>query len=176
MSALATGGLPAIRITGVAVAPLIGETPPGGWSNEIKAEDSIHALIAVHTDAGISGYGSAFTSGPLTEAAVALLEPLIAGEDAREPARVSEKLHQNTFWMGRGGTLTHAISGIDIALWDILGKATGLSVSRLVGGRHRDRVMPYCSLLMDEPAAMLNSPALISLSRLRAVARSSSRW
>ena len=38
---------------------------------------------------------------------------------------MSEKLHQNTFWMGRGGTLTHAISGIDIALWDILGKATG---------------------------------------------------
>ena len=47
--------------------------------------------------------------------------------------RVSEKLHQNTFWMGRGGTLTHAISGIDIALWDILGKATGLPVGQLAG-------------------------------------------
>ncbi len=39
---------------------------------------------------------------------------------------------QNTFWMGRGGTLTHAMSGIDIALWDILGKVTGLSVGQLL--------------------------------------------
>ena len=50
--------------------------------------------------------------------------------------------------------LTHAISGIDIALWDILGKATGQPVGRLLGGRYRDRVQPYCSLLMDEPEAM----------------------
>jgi L-alanine-DL-glutamate epimerase-like enolase superfamily enzyme len=56
--------------------------------------------------------------------------------------------------MGRGGTLTHTISGIDIALWDILGKVTGMSVGRLAGGRHRERVQPYCSLLMEEPKRM----------------------
>jgi L-alanine-DL-glutamate epimerase-like enolase superfamily enzyme len=56
--------------------------------------------------------------------------------------RVSEKLHQNTFWQGRGGTITHTISGIDIALWDILGKATGQPVGRLLGGRYRDKVKP----------------------------------
>jgi hypothetical protein len=76
------------------------------------------------------------------------------GENALEPERVTEKLHQNTFWMGRGGTLTHVISGIDIALWDILGKATGMPVGRLLGGRHRDRVQPYCSLLMEMPERM----------------------
>ena len=83
-----------------------------------------------------------------------MLEPLFAGENALEPERVSEKLHQNTFWMGRGGTLTHTISGIDIALWDILGKATGMPVGRLLGGTYRARVQPYCSLLMDEPKPM----------------------
>lgn len=147
------------RITSVRAVPLFGESPKGGWSNEIKAEDSIHALIAVHTDMGISGYGSAFTDGRLVEAALAVLESLVVGENPLEPERVSEKLHQNTFWMGRGGTLTHAISGIDIALWDILGKTAGLSVGRLLGGRYRDRVQPYCSLLMDEPARMRDTLA-----------------
>jgi D-galactarolactone cycloisomerase len=152
-------GLPPVRITRIVAAPLFGESPRGGWSNEIRAEDSIHALIAVHTDAGITGYGSAFTNGALAQAAVKVLEPLYAGESAIEPERVSEKLHQNTFWLGRGGTLTHAISGIDMALWDILGKATGLSVGRLAGGRYRDRVTPYCSLLMDEPAVLADEIA-----------------
>ena len=67
---------------------------------------------------------------------------------------MSEKLHQNTFWLGRGGSLTHAISGIDIALWDILGQACGQPVGRLLGGRYRERVKPYASLLMQEPGAM----------------------
>lgn len=143
-----------VRITRIVAAPLFGESPKGGWSVEIKAEDSIHALIAVHTDAGITGYGSVFTDGRLVEAALEVLEPYYRGENALEPERVAEKMHQNTFWMGRGGSLTHAVSGIDIALWDILGKVTGLSVGRLMGGRHQERVMPYCSLLMEEPAQM----------------------
>lgn len=142
--------LPKVRIREIVAAPLLGESPKGGWSNEIKAEDSIHALIAVHTDAGITGYGSVFTDGRLVEAALKVLEPLYAGEIATEPERVSEKLHQNTFWMGRGGSLTHAISGIDIALWDIFGQVAGASVGRLAGGRYRDKVMPYCSLLMND--------------------------
>ena len=47
-----------------------------------------------------------------------MLRPLYTGENALEPERVSEKLHQSTFWLGRGGAITHAISGIDIALWE----------------------------------------------------------
>ncbi len=143
-----------MRILRVVAAPLLGESPPGGWSAEIRPEDSIHTLIAVHTDAGITGFGSVFTDGRLVQAALAQLEPLLLGENALEPGRVSEKLHQNTFWFGRGGSITHAISGVDIALWDILGKVTGLPVSILAGGRHRSRVRPYCSVLMQEPAEM----------------------
>ena len=142
------------RITSIVAVPLFGESPKGGWSAEIKPEDSIHAVIAVHTDIGITGYGSVFTDGRLVEAGLKVLQPLYMGENALEPDRVSEKLHQNTFWMGRGGTLTHTISGIDIALWDILGKATGLPVAGLLGGAYRQRVQPYCSLLMEEPARM----------------------
>jgi L-alanine-DL-glutamate epimerase-like enolase superfamily enzyme len=147
-------GIGAVLIRSIAVVPLSGASPKGGWSQEIKPDDSVHTLIAVHTDAGITGYGSVFTDGRLVRAAVEVLEPLWRGENALEPERVSEKLHQNTFWMGRGGTLTHAISGIDIALWDVLGKVVGQPVGRLLGGIYRDRVLPYCSLLMDEPNRM----------------------
>ncbi|KFC65360.1 Enolase superfamily enzyme [Bosea sp. LC85] len=146
--------LPPFKITRIEAAPLFGESPKGGWSAEIRPDDSIHALIAVHTDQGLIGYGSSFTDGRLVQAGLKVLEPLFLGEDALSPDHLSERLHQNTFWMGRGGTLTHTISGIDIALWDILGQATGLSVGRLLGGSYRRRVQPYCSLLMEEPAAM----------------------
>ena len=152
-----------IAIRSIVAAPLMGESPKGGWSAEIKPDDSVHALIAVHTDAGITGFGSVFTNGGLVEAALKVLEPLYLGENALEPERVSEKLNQNTFWMGRGGTLTHTISGIDIALWDILGKALGQPLGRLLGGIYRKRVMPYCSVLMEEPAAMR-----VTLARFRA--------
>ena len=142
------------RIRSIVAAPLLGESPKGGWLNEIQREQSVHALIAVHTQGGLTGYGSVFTNGALVEAALKVLEPLYANENALEPERVSEKLHQNTFWMGRGGTLTHAISGIDIALWDLLGKALDQPVARLLGGVYRHRAMPYCSILMDEPGTM----------------------
>jgi L-alanine-DL-glutamate epimerase-like enolase superfamily enzyme len=126
-------------------------TPEGGWSNELTQEDCVHTLIAVSTDEGLTGLGSASTNDDLVKSALEVMKDLYLGENALEPERVSEKLHQHTFWMGRGGSLTHTISGIDIALWDILGKATGQPLGRLLGGRHRERVKPYASLLMREP-------------------------
>jgi L-alanine-DL-glutamate epimerase-like enolase superfamily enzyme len=143
-----------MKIREIRCAGLRGATPEGGWSNELQPDDCVHTLIAVHTDEGVVGLGSVFTSEALVRAALQLLRPLYVGETALEPERVSEKLHQNMFWLGRGGSVTHAISGIDIALWDLLGKATGQPVGRLLGGRYRERVQPYASLLMDEPARL----------------------
>src|SRR5687767_7967904 len=140
-----------MKIREIRCAGLRGATPEGGWSNELRPEDCVHTLIAVHTDEGAVGLGSVFTNDTLVRASLAVLEPLYRGENALEPERVSEKLHQNMFWLGRGGSITHAISGIDIALWDILGQATGQPVGRLLGGRYRERVLPYASLLMDQP-------------------------
>jgi len=143
-----------MKIRDVQAFGLRGSTPEGGWSNELQPEDCVHTLIAVRTDEGITGWGSVFTSEDLVLASLSVLRPLFAGEHALEPERVAEKLHQNTFWLGRGGAVTHTISGIDIALWDILGKAAGQPVGRLLGGRYRDRVQPYASLLMREPEQM----------------------
>jgi D-galactarolactone cycloisomerase len=143
-----------MKIREIRAFGLHGSTPEGGWSNELRPEDCVHTIVAVLTGDGPVGWGSVFTSAALVRASLALLEPLYRGENALEPERVSEKLHQNTFWQGRGGAVTHTISGIDLALWDLLGKASGQPVGRLLGGRHRDRVRPYASLLMREPEKM----------------------
>ena len=140
-----------MRILEIQATGLSGATPEGGWSDELESDDCIHTLITVLTDEGLIGLGSAFTSDDLVRGALAVLEPLYRGENPLEPERVSEKLRQNMFWLGRGGSITHTISGIDIALWDLLGKATRQPVGRLLGGRYRDRVKPYASLLMSEP-------------------------
>lgn len=146
-----------MKITDIRATGLRGATPEGGWSEELSPEDSVHTVVAVRTDDGLVGFGSVFTNADLVRAAVQILKPLLIGESALEPERVSETLRQNMFWLGRGGSITHAISGIDIALWDILGKATGQPVGRLLGGRYRSRVRPYASILMREPRELADS-------------------
>ena len=138
-----------IRLTGLA-----GGTAEGGWTEELTPEEDINTVVEVHTDEGLVGVGSAMTSKALVEAAVKLLRPLLLGERADEPARVTEKLRQCTFWQGRGGAVEHAISGIDIALWDLMGKVCNQPVARLLGGYYRDRIKPYGSMLFDEPDAL----------------------
>ncbi len=143
-----------MKIRGVTAYGLRGRTPEGGWSNELQPDDCVHTIVRVDTDQGLIGWGSVFTSEALVNASLDTLRPLVLGESALEPERVSEKLHQNTFWLGRGGAITHTIGGIDIALWDLMGKACGQPTGRLLGGRYRDRVRPYASLLMREPDRM----------------------
>ncbi len=157
-----------MRITEIKSAGLRHGTPEGGWANELKADDCVHTLIAVFTDEGITGWGSVFTNDELVRGALKVLAPLYTGENPLEPERVSEKLHANTFWLGRGGSVTHTISGIDIALWDILGKVTGQPVGRLLGGRYRERVRPYASLLMREPQALAEQLAALKVEGFRA--------
>jgi len=146
-----------MKIREIRAAGLQGRTPKGGWSNELRPGDCVHTLVAVLTDEGLVGWGSASTSDQLVRGALAVLRPLYESGTALEPERLSEMLHQNTFWLGRGGSITHTISGIDIALWDLFGQATGQPVGRLLGGRYRDRVRPYASLLMSEPELMADA-------------------
>jgi D-galactarolactone cycloisomerase len=159
----------AMKIERIEALGLRGMTPEGGWSNEIRPDDCVHTLIMVTTDEGVVGWGSVFTNDALVKAALDVLAPLYTGENALEPERVSEKLHQHMFWLGRGGSITHTISGIDIALWDILGKVTGQPVGRLLGGRYRERVLPYASLLMDQPEPLTDHLKKMQAQGLRAL-------
>jgi L-alanine-DL-glutamate epimerase-like enolase superfamily enzyme len=157
-----------MHITRITAIGLKGQTPEGGWSHEIRPSDCVHTLIRVDTDEGMTGWGSVFTNDSLVKAALDVLEPLYHGENALEPERVSEKLHQHTFWLGRGGAITHTISGIDIALWDVLGQAAGQPVGRLLGGCYRDRVKPYASLLMQNPEPLRDHLLAIKAQGFRA--------
>src|SRR5438552_17546098 len=143
-----------MKITDVQITGLAGGTVEGGWAADLKPEDDINTILEVLTDEGIVGIGSAMTSKALVGAALELLRPMLIGERADEPARVSEKLRQSTFWQGRGGAVEHAISGLDIALWDLMGKICNQPVARLLGGCYRDRIKPYGSLLFDEPGPL----------------------
>jgi D-galactarolactone cycloisomerase len=157
-----------MKIKEIKSAGLRGATPEGGWSEEIQPEDCVQTLIVVRTDEDTVGLGSVFTNDGLVESSLRILEPFYVGENALEPERVSEKLRQNMFWLGRGGSITHTISGIDIALWDILGKATGQPVGRLLGGRYRERVRPYASILMDEPKVLAEKLQMLVEQKFRA--------
>jgi D-galactarolactone cycloisomerase len=148
---------------------LFGKSLKGGWTNEIKPEDSIHALVIVRTEDGHMGVGSVFTDARLVEAPLAVLRPLVIGESAVEPMRVTEKLRHNTFWMGHGGTLTHTTSGVDIALWDIFGQVCGQPIGRLLGGSYRDRVKAYASILMEPPEQMREQTAYYRAQGFRAI-------
>jgi L-alanine-DL-glutamate epimerase-like enolase superfamily enzyme len=150
-----------MKIQSIEVCPLTGATVDGGWPQGHEPQENLHTLLVVRTDEGLTGYGSCFTSGRLVAGAVELLWPLLRGQSAVEPERVSETLRQSSFWQGRGGSVEHAISGIDIALWDLMGKACGQPVSRLLGGNYRDRIKPYGSILFDEPEPLRR--ALVSV-------------
>jgi L-alanine-DL-glutamate epimerase-like enolase superfamily enzyme len=143
-----------MRITDIRLTGLAGGTVEGGWAADLKPEDDINTIVEILTDEGLVGIGSAMTSKALVEASVQLLRPLLIGQRADEPARVSEQLRQSTFWQGRGGAVEHALSGLDIALWDLMGKVCNQPVARLLGGYYRQRIKPYGSMLFDEPGPL----------------------
>ena len=100
-----------------------------------KADGSQDALlIRVHTDAGITGIGEvdslppvikAIVDAPASHANASGLKALLIGENPLEIDRLWEKMYRSSIYYGRRSAAIHAISGIDIALWDIKGKALG---------------------------------------------------
>jgi galactonate dehydratase len=101
-------------------------------------------FLKVHTDAGIVGLGEPSLEGwsPTVMEAVREMEPYLLGKDPRQPVHHWQALYRHAFYRG-GPVLTSALSGIDMALWDIKGKALGVPVYELLGGPTRDRIRVY---------------------------------
>lgn len=113
-------------------------------------------IVRVDTDAGISGIGEvdsaplavkAMIDGPYSHAITCGLAQLVMGEDPFETEKIWHKMLRRNIYSGREGIAIHAMSGIDMALWDIKGKALGMPVWKLLGGGFHDRIRCYASSL-----------------------------
>jgi len=124
---------------------------------EIKArtdssQDTL--LVRIETDAGITGWGEvdgcpwvvkAVIDAPMSHTLVTGLRNLLIGEDPLDVQRLWTKMYEGTLYYGREGAVIQAMAGIDLALWDIKGKALDQPVWKLLGGRYRDRLRVYSS-------------------------------
>ncbi len=114
----------------------------------LHTESDGHVVVKVFTDSGIIGLGEAWRLTP--RAVVTFIEealrPLLIGQDPTRIEALWRRLYFATFRYGRKGLALNAMSGVEIALWDILGKARGVPVYQLLGGACWDQVRAYASL------------------------------
>jgi L-rhamnonate dehydratase len=113
-------------------------------------------IVRVTTDAGIVGYGEVDSNpmgakgvieGPFSHTAATGLARVLIGEDPFRTEYLWHKMYRANIYGGRRGVGLHAISGIDLALWDIKGKALGLPIWKLLGGGFTETLRPYASSL-----------------------------
>src|SRR5579863_2287814 len=101
-------------------------------------------FLKIHTNAGIVGLGEPIVEGRAETVAAAVheIEPYLVGKDPRHVVHHWQAIYRHAFYRG-GPVLTNDLSGYDMALWDIKGKALGVPVYELLGGPTRDRVRVY---------------------------------
>ncbi len=144
------------------VEPIILYAQDAGMSGEanVGGYTGYQLIVRIDTDEGIHGWGEACVGSEKGEAAYAVKEliekgiaPRIKGENPVEFRRIWEQLYDATYWYGRRGLATFAMSGIDTALVDIAGKAFGVPACHLLGGQYKKEIPLYASLLfdMDDP-------------------------
>ncbi len=117
-------------------------------------------IVEIFTDAGHVGIGNAALAPRVTKATIdTYLRPLLVGADPWDLEFLWQHMYRRTMAFGRKGAGMVAISAVDIALWDILGKATGQPVFRLLGGRTKPRIPVYASRLYSQPLDALAAEA-----------------
>lgn len=117
-----------------------------GYSQQYYARRTAH-LVEVQTDDGITGWGECFGPGNVALANKGIVEkviqPMVLGDDPLDRDVIWHKVYNLLRDHGQKGMPMQALSGVDIALWDIAGKVAGLPLHKLIGGAHRDRVRAY---------------------------------
>ena len=117
-------------------------------------------ICEIETDVGHIGIGNAALAPQLVKKTIdEYLKPLVIGEDPFDYAYIWEKMYRRTHAWGRRGLGMVAISAIDIAIWDILGKLTNKPVFKLLGGRTKEKIPVYASKLYSQPIKDLQNEA-----------------
>jgi L-rhamnonate dehydratase len=117
-------------------------------------------LVEIFTDTGLVGLGNAALSPMVTKSLIDIyLKPLLLGADPWDVEYLWQQMYRRTLAFGRKGVALVAISAVDIALWDLLGKAAKQPVFRLLGGRTKDRIPVYASRLYAMPIPELRAEA-----------------
>jgi len=137
----------------IGVEAIVVETP----AKDRRAADQTHeaALVRITSADGLVGIGEAAASPAVVKAFID--EPtsfswsrgiadILIGEDPRDPPALWSKLYEGTVWSGRVGLGHIALAGVDMALWDLAGKAAGVPVWELLGPRRPDPVVPYLTM------------------------------
>jgi L-alanine-DL-glutamate epimerase-like enolase superfamily enzyme len=118
-----------------------------------SAQDSL--VVVIHTDGGVSGIGECDANPWMAKAAIEApgthtmglaIKDLLIGADPFEIGKLWQRIYIGTAMNGRRGMVIHALSAIDMALWDLCGKAVGQPVHALLGGATRKSITPYASL------------------------------
>jgi D-galactarolactone cycloisomerase len=147
-----------MKITDVRTIRLRAEIPPDAqvFSRSGVRNARFATLVRIETDEGVTGVGSCSGNGEMIEAIVTkVLKPLLLGMD---PTAINDIWDKAYFRgghkeFGTRGVGVIALSGVDIALWDILGKVRGMPLYQLLGGKCRDRVPVYATALYPEEAS-----------------------
>ena len=114
--------------------------------------------VKIMTDEGVYGIGEASLSGRSLAVVEALghIKPLLVGQDATRIEFLWQDIFRGTFWRG-GPVLQSALAGVDIALWDLAGKALGVPTYRLLGGAARNKVLVYCHVGGHTPEELIEN-------------------
>ena len=140
----------------------------GGVGGNLHLRGMDTLAIRVETDTGLVGWGEGFgfTLGETTRHAMdKLVAPVALGMDAADIAATMRALFRRFHNFGRNGAVTFALSGLDIALWDIAAQAAGQPLYALLGGARRQRVPAYASLLR------YGAPELVARNTAEAIRR-----
>jgi len=109
-------------------------------------------IVEIFTDSGLIGIGNAALSPIVTKSLIdTYLKPILLGADPWDTEFLWQQMYRRTIAFGRKGVAMTAISAVDIALWDILGKDAKQPVYRLLGGRTKERIPVYASRLYSMP-------------------------
>ena len=162
----ALGSFSAFSLPALAAAVETGSTP--FQRPRLKITDVRTAQVRVHgpqthlriyTDQGIYGQGEATDAAVGTPSLIASWRRMLIGSDPLNVEAIWERIRTGGIFAGaQGGQYTTALSGIEIALWDLAGKALGLPVYQLMGGKFRDKVRIYCDSDIDDPTSDESHP------------------